>query len=43
MRNTRANLYALAACLSLFLLTAAGAQSPGPRSRAVPAGAPEIG
>jgi predicted metalloprotease with PDZ domain len=42
MRHTRAKSYALAACLSLLLTSAARAQAPDPRSRAVPANAPEI-
>jgi predicted metalloprotease with PDZ domain len=42
MRHTRAKSYALAACLSLFLMSAARAQVSDPRARAVPAGAPEI-
>ena len=42
MRHTRAKSYALAACLFLFLSSAARAQSSDPRSRAVPAAAPEI-
>src|ERR1043166_5554904 len=42
MRHPRAKSYALAACLSLFLLGAVGAQTPDPRSRAVAATAPEI-
>ncbi|HEX7312717.1 MAG TPA: PDZ domain-containing protein [Pyrinomonadaceae bacterium] len=42
MRHTRAKSFALAACLSLFLLCAARAQVSDPRSRAVPADAPEI-
>ena len=42
MRNTRAKSYALAASLFLLLLNVARAQAPDPRSRAVPAGAPEI-
>ncbi|HEX8150933.1 MAG TPA: PDZ domain-containing protein [Pyrinomonadaceae bacterium] len=42
MRHTRAKWFALAACLSLFLPSAARAQVSDPRSRAVPAGAPEI-
>lgn len=43
MRHTRAKSYALAACLSLFLLGAARAQVSDPRARTVPADAPEIG
>lgn len=42
MRHTRAKSFALAACLSLFLLGVAGAQVSDPRSRTVPADAPEI-
>ena len=42
MRHTRAKSYALAASLFLLLLNVARAQAPDPRSRAVPAGAPEI-
>jgi predicted metalloprotease with PDZ domain len=42
MRHTRAKSFALAAALFLFLLGAAGAQVSDQRSRAVPAGAPEI-
>ena len=42
MRHTRAKSYAIAACLSLFLLTGARAQVSDPRARAVPADAPEI-
>ena len=44
MRHTRAKSFALAASLFLLLLDvpAAGAQTPGPRARAVPADAPEI-
>ncbi|MDT5269789.1 MAG: hypothetical protein QOH49_1975 [Acidobacteriota bacterium] len=42
MRHARAKSYALAACLSLFLLSGASAQTSDPRSRAVPADAPEI-
>jgi predicted metalloprotease with PDZ domain len=42
MRHTRAKSYAVAACLLLFSVNAARAQSGDQRSRAVPAGAPEI-
>jgi predicted metalloprotease with PDZ domain len=42
MRHTRAKSLALTACLFLFLLNVVQAQTPDPRSRAVPAGAPEI-
>jgi predicted metalloprotease with PDZ domain len=42
MRHTHAKSYALAACLSLFLLGGARAQVSAQRSRAVPANAPEI-
>lgn len=42
MRHTRAKSFALTACLSLFLLGVARAQTPDPRARVVPADAPEI-
>ncbi|MBV8857155.1 MAG: M61 family metallopeptidase [Acidobacteria bacterium] len=42
MRHTRAKSLALTACLFLFLLSVTRAQVSDPRSRAVPAGAPEI-
>lgn len=42
MRHTRAKSYALAACLFLFAVSAARAQTSGQRARAVAADAPEI-
>ncbi|MFL6254303.1 MAG: M61 family metallopeptidase [Pyrinomonadaceae bacterium] len=42
MRHTRAKSFALAACLSLFLLNGAQGQVSDPRARTVPADAPEI-
>ncbi len=42
MRHTRAKSFAFTACLFLFLLNVARAQTPDSRARAVPADAPEI-